>query len=64
MSTVNKKEQLIETYDTVLITGVSMVAKKVAGTPLNTPAILKGAAKVALAVGPSLMLVKYSQEKK
>ena len=50
MSTVNKKELSNEAYNAAS-GGVSMVAKKVA-------------AKLVLAVGASMMFIKYGHEKK
>lgn len=46
-----------EAYD-----AVSMVAKKVAGLPLNTPGTLKEAAKLAGANAILTMAVRWAQE--
>lgn len=51
MSTINKKKLFKDTYDVTLVTagaiGVTMVAKKVLGMPLNTPETINGAVKWA-----------------
>lgn len=56
-----------DVYDAVLITagfGVNMASKKLLKEPLGTPESVKGILKLAVAVGVSIMLVKWAQTKK
>ena len=68
MSTVNKKELLNKVYDTALVTagvvGLSIASKKVLGEKLTDASSLKDTAKLAVGVVPSIMLVKWAQDKK
>ena len=65
---MDRKVVLNELYDALLVTfgavGASMIAKKIAGMPLGTPESLKGAIKLAGAVGVQSMVVNLAKEKK
>ena len=61
MSTIKKKELLNEVYGVV---GISVIAKGVAGMPLNRLETLKGMAELAAAVAILSTAVKLAQDKK
>ena len=63
-----KKEYLNELYDASLITAgvvaLSMASKKLLGEKLTDATSIKDAAKLAIGVSLSSVIVKYAQDKK
>ena len=64
---MNKKEAMNELYDSTLITlgavGIGMVTRRAINDGLSTPATIVSFVKLAVAVGLSILGIKYAQDK-